>query len=119
MKYIIDIEDEPLRNGEDAVYKARGFNSLVFDKNGLSKLTPLSKNETEFAVGDEVMYDDGSRVAYVLVPDYRNDDFVLLMEGYAVPQLSRKCHWKKTGAGNKEIIKLVQLAADAIKEGKR
>lgn len=46
MKYIIEIEDEPLTRqsaltGETAVYRAKGFNSLVFDKNGLDKLRPL------------------------------------------------------------------------------
>ena len=42
-KYIIEIEDEPLvrksaLHGEDAVYRAVGFKSLVFDQNGLDKL---------------------------------------------------------------------------------
>lgn len=34
MKYVIELEDEPV-NG---LYKAKGFNTLVFDKNGLKKL---------------------------------------------------------------------------------
>lgn len=47
MKYIIEIEDEPLvrksaLHGEDAVYRAKGFKSLVFDKAGLEKLTPYN-----------------------------------------------------------------------------
>ena len=39
MKYIIEVEDNPmfLRNG-DMLWKAKGFNTLVFDKNGLDKL---------------------------------------------------------------------------------
>lgn len=46
-KYIIEIEDEPFvrksaLHGEDAVYRAAGFKSLVFDKVGLEKLTPMS-----------------------------------------------------------------------------
>ena len=49
MKYIIEIEDEPLvrksaLHGETAVYKAKGFNTLVFDRNGLSKLKPYDAN---------------------------------------------------------------------------
>ena len=45
-KYIIEIEEEPFvqrsaLHGEDAVYRAVGFKSLVFDKNGLEKLTPF------------------------------------------------------------------------------
>ena len=50
-KYIIELEDEPFgRNddpdfphGMDLLWRVKGFNSLVFDENGLSKLTPLSK----------------------------------------------------------------------------
>ena len=47
-KYIIEFEDKPFGNG---LYKAKGFNSLVFDQNGLDRLTPL---EEEIKVGDIV-----------------------------------------------------------------
>ena len=51
MKYIIEIEDEPFERNDDPViphgmdelYKAKGFNSLVFDENGLDKLTSLNE----------------------------------------------------------------------------
>ena len=48
MKYIIEIEDEPFVRlsalfGEEGLYRAKGFNSLVFDQFGLDKLTPLDK----------------------------------------------------------------------------
>lgn len=51
MKYIIEIENEPFgRNddpffphGMDELYRAKGFKSLVFDKNGLDKLTPYTE----------------------------------------------------------------------------
>ena len=50
-KYIIEIEDEPfgrnddpnIPHGMDELYRAKGFNSLVFDQFGLDKLTPLDK----------------------------------------------------------------------------
>ena len=47
-KYIIEIEDEPFVRqsalfGEKGLYRAKGFNSLVFDQVGLDKLTPLDK----------------------------------------------------------------------------
>jgi hypothetical protein len=53
MKYIIEIEDEPfgrnddpvIPHGMDELWRAKGFRSLVFDKNGLEKLTPLSDIE--------------------------------------------------------------------------
>ena len=50
-KYIIEIEDEPfgrndnpvIPHGMDELYRAKGFNALVFDEHGLDKLTPLDK----------------------------------------------------------------------------
>ena len=56
-KYIIQIEEEPLvrksaLHGETAVYKAAGFNSLVFDKNGLDKLTPVENDEYSQGLND-------------------------------------------------------------------
>lgn len=53
MKYIIEIEDEPfgrnddpvIPHGMDELWRAKGFRSLVFDKNGLEKLTPLNDIE--------------------------------------------------------------------------
>lgn len=47
MKYIIEIEDQPFvqhcfLNGESAVYRAKGFKSLVFDECGLEKLKPFN-----------------------------------------------------------------------------
>lgn len=38
MKYVIDIEDKPV----DGLYKAKNFNTLVFDQEGLNRLEPLS-----------------------------------------------------------------------------
>lgn len=54
-KYMIEIEDEPfgrnddpnIPHGMDELYKAKGFNSLVFDQFGLGKLTPLDKELDE------------------------------------------------------------------------
>ena len=48
MRYIIEIEEEPyVRRGENALYRAKGFNSLVFDQVGLDKLTPFNKELEE------------------------------------------------------------------------
>lgn len=48
-KYIIEIEDAPYMaeegNTSIALYKAVGFNSLLFDKNGLDKLAPYIADE--------------------------------------------------------------------------
>lgn len=42
MKYVIDICDEPINNDEGSpqLYKAKNFNSLVFDEEGLKRLMP-------------------------------------------------------------------------------
>lgn len=123
MKYIIEIEDKPLTRDGEAVYRAKGFRSLVFDENGLKKLTPLPeymskyKPESEvFHVGDEVINNDRCETAYVLVPDYGETQFALLMEDYKHPQYVKKQGWEKTGQISHEIIKQVELAAEALKE---
>ena len=70
MKYIIEIEDEPLwrqsaLHGEDAVFKAKGFNALVFDKHGLEKLTPLNKElEEAYQKGYEVGSHEATTLEY-------------------------------------------------------
>ena len=64
-----------------------------------------------FEVGDEVI-DSNNRLAYVLIPNYENDNevMILLMDGYAMPQMSRKIMWKKTGKNDKYVKKLVRFA---------
>lgn len=56
-KYIIEIEDDPFGSIEssDMLWRAKGFKSLVFDKNGLEKLTPYKEQSTSscwLKVGD-------------------------------------------------------------------
>ena len=67
-KYIIEIEDKPFVRlsalfGEEGLYRAKGFNSLVFDQFGLDKLTPLDKElEEAYQKG----YDTGSHEATMI-----------------------------------------------------
>lgn len=68
MKYIIEIEDEPMiasAIGQEVgeLYKAKGFKSLVFDVVGLSKLKPLKPYKSteevwEFATNLLTMHPD-------------------------------------------------------------
>jgi len=57
-KYIIELEDEPFVNDnpfdDEELWRVKGFNSLVFDQNGLDKLTEFDENKYDF---DEV-YDE-------------------------------------------------------------
>ena len=49
MKYIIELENRNYVNGssckDDILYRVKGFKSLVFDQNGLDKLTPYDQDE--------------------------------------------------------------------------
>lgn len=88
-KYIIELEDKPLcAYDEDThtyfprLFRVKGFNSLVFDQNGLDKLTPYTPNENKndsesckFNVGDVVT--DGITKCVVIDRfdnDHENDD---------------------------------------------
>lgn len=57
-KYIIEIEDNAMIAASidqevDELWKAKGFNSLVFDKNGLDKLIPYTEPDRK-TIEDEV-----------------------------------------------------------------
>lgn len=121
MKYVIEIEDEPFvrksaLHGEEAVYRAKGFKSLVFDKNGLDKLIPLKENEdNEFHVGDGVK--KGNDIGYVLVPNYRDNKNIfvgLILDKYASPQILYKDGWHKIGVNDEFIRECVLDSADAL-----
>ena len=70
MKYMIEIEDEPFVRlsalfGEEGLYRVKGFNALVFDKNGLEKLTPLDKElEEAYQKGFEAGQHEATTLEY-------------------------------------------------------
>lgn len=78
MKYIIEIENEPfgrnddpvIPHGMDELYRAKGFKSLVFDKNGLDKLTPYTEPDHK-AIEDEVWSMVKDIVLNMTPDDYR------------------------------------------------
>ena len=48
MKYIIEIEDSPLfTNNGNMLWKAKDFNTLVFDQEGLDRLEEYREPETK------------------------------------------------------------------------
>ena len=62
-KYIIELEDKPFHKGNgDFLYRVKGFNSLVFDMNGVGKLTPYTKPDLE-QVRKEA-YEQGYYIGY-------------------------------------------------------
>jgi len=65
-KYIIELEDEPFhKENGDFLYRAKGFNSLVFDMTGIGKLTPYTEPDLEqvrkeaYEKGYGTGYEDG------------------------------------------------------------
>ena len=68
MKYVIEFEDEPfgrnddpvIPHGMDELYRAKGFSTLVFDRPGLDKLTPL---DDELKKAYDNGYKDGADAA--------------------------------------------------------
>ena len=65
-KYVIELEDAPYRksNGmSEPLYRVKGFNSLVFDQNGLDKLEKFDfdyiKNHLDFGVLQDEAYQKG------------------------------------------------------------
>lgn len=71
-KYIIEIIDKPFKddNGRE-VWRAKGFNTLYFDQNGLDKLDEYKEPEThkshEFKVGDVCYMTFSSREDKILL----------------------------------------------------
>lgn len=112
MKYIIEIENEPFgRNddpffphGMDELYRAKGFKSLVFDQNGLNKLTPYTEPDCK-AIEDEVWRiarlisleaDDGGLNPTELYRCFGNSSIQDVMKTYSYQEAKAKYEaWKK------------------------
>lgn len=64
MKYVIDIREHAMNDPfTPALYRAKNFNALVFDENGLKKLTPL---EEEVKEAEQKAYERGYRVGRII-----------------------------------------------------
>lgn len=85
MKYIIEVED--IGNG---LFRAKGFNTLVFDRNGLNR---LEKVKDEIQVGDEVRCFFDTR----FVVTWIDGDWVYGFTSLGEPLKRRKSGVKKTG----------------------
>ena len=116
-KYIIEI-DSHMTNAKGDLYGVKGFNSLVFDQNGLDKLTRLEEGETELYVGDEVEDKDG-RLAYVLVPHNKDGgNPLLLMNGHGFPRYARRKDWRKIGHAEALELFVKEAYASLVGESK-
>lgn len=109
-KFVIEIENIALSHGEP-LYRIKGFNTLVFDDNGLDKLKKVDDTllTQKFEIGDEITYGSDSIEGYILNPNYSEDELVASMENTACPQRLYKKECYKTGKKNNNIKKLLGL----------
>lgn len=106
-KYIIEIEDDPFTRyeclpGEEALYRANGFRSLVFDQNGLDKLTPYEEPD-ESAVelqGAEKAWELAKKIS--IMPDeakkevWGTDKYNTINLGYSYAEAAKRYEaWQK------------------------
>lgn len=122
-KYIIELEDESFMDGSAHVlHRVKGFRSLVFDEEGLAKLTPYepgTKPEPAFKVGDEVAYPaiDEYRKCVVLAEAEEPGVWVVLTENGCVEYMDERLDerfLKKTGKHYPEVTKMIEaLRGDA------
>ena len=121
-KYIIEIEDEPLvrksaLHGETAVYKAKGFNSLVFDAEGLKRLEPyeeqrtykVAKPQEMLTVGDEVIFGENDDYFKAVVLDEADepDVWFVLTENGCVEAFDKRL-LEKTGRHYSQISAIIK-----------
>lgn len=66
-KYIIELEDETFMDGNAYVlHRVKGFRSLVFDAEGLAKLTPYEPEpKPNFCIGDEIRHIGGGMIGVI------------------------------------------------------
>ena len=73
-KYIIELCEKPMKNenGND-IWRVKGFNTLVFDQNGLDKLEEYKESvEHKFEVGDvcKIANSNSDFIITRITPDY-------------------------------------------------
>jgi len=70
-KFIIEIGDKFANENGETLYRIKGFKSLVFDENGIGKLTP-HKKEKEFniQVGDQFKLNNTDKTIVITRVDH-------------------------------------------------
>ena len=116
-KYIIELEEKMFSNGTlDALYRVKGFRSLVFDAEGLKKLTPYEpEQKLDFCFGDEIQHIGGGMIGVITsVSDAtvggvyvdRNDQNIVNFEWY-------KHQVRKTGRHYPGVAKMIEALRGA------
>lgn len=137
MKYVIEINDHPMNDPfTPALYRAKGFKTLVFDEYGLSKLTPLKEDayaawNNGFVAGKQIgiqevkqkYFDKGYRVGKCEVDKsqydrgYENGKIDADMEGYdrgydsgyAQCKKDMKCGYDEGVEAGKNVMKEIVI----------
>ena len=111
-KYIIELEEKMFSNGTiDALYRAKGFRSLVFDAEGLKKLTPYepeTKPEPAFKVGDEVRLAASAEYKSVVLDEADEPGVWIVLTKNGCVEKVDEILLKKTGKHYPEVVKLIE-----------
>lgn len=111
-KFIIEIEDDPFIRyecfpGEEKLYIAKGFNSLVFDENGLDKLTPYDESAAELR-GAEKAWELAKKIS--IMPNeakkevWGTDKYNTINLGYSYAEAAERYEvWQKKKTDDAEI----------------
>ena len=100
-KFVIEIKARQYVPFEGAKYYINGFNTLVFDDNGLDRLERYEAKQSEIKVGDEVKIDNDSIGVVTSIWDDRVSGVITVggeegKQGY-VFNLIDKSRYVKTG----------------------
>lgn len=121
-KYIIEIEDDPFIRyecfpGEEKLYIAKGFKSLVFNQNDLDKLTPYDESAAELR-GAEKAWELAKKIS--IMPDeakkevWGTDKYNTINLGYSYAEAAEKYElWQK----EKNEIKVGDEVSDCTVTG--
>lgn len=108
MKYIIEIEDEPI-NG---LYKAKNFKTLVFDEYGLKQMEKVEEAVKdaldELRIGDEIVV-DGSPEYWCGVVTYMNEyGFQIMSSDGDTEMFGKYVKYHKTGRHFSQVADLLR-----------
>lgn len=124
-KFIIEV-DKIFSSGTKILYRIKGFNSLVFDENGIDKLEKpdeseafkkgyakaiedIQKEQSEIRVGDEVkVIDFGCEAVVTCTDKHLKSVFVLYTDG-STDEFTDRTKLIKTGRHFDEIEKLIEI----------
>lgn len=109
MRYIIEIEDEPIAKG---LYKAKNFKTLTFDEYGLSQMErlidePKKEGIDALEVGDEIEIDDDQE-GWIGVVTFKTEYGFQIMAADGDTDFFGDVRYTKTGRYFPQVIDLLE-----------